>query len=136
MAQDALQVAQRVTGLRWQAPELISHPDGGSASASPVSLTQPPGLHLYGPLQDQVRATQGADVDLGLGLSEAMVRHAVRHEQACTVQDVLARRHRMLFLDARLAQEVAPQVSEFMMQEGVSDPQLSAFLQTCQQYQI
>ena len=136
MAQDALQVAQRVTGLRWQAPELIAHPDGGSASASPVSLTQPPGLHLYGPLQDQVRATQGADVDLGLGLSEAMVRHAVRHEQACTVQDVLARRHRMLFLDARLAQEVAPQVSEIMTQEGVSNPQLSAFLQTCQQYQI
>ena len=40
---------------------------------------------------------------LGMGLTEAMVRYAVRHEYAETVEDVLARRWRALFLDARQA---------------------------------
>jgi glycerol-3-phosphate dehydrogenase len=37
------------------------------------------------------------------GLTEAMVRFAVRYEYALTVEDVLARRSRLLFLDAHEA---------------------------------
>jgi glycerol-3-phosphate dehydrogenase len=106
----------------------------GKDEATP--LTVEPGLHLYGPMQGLVQSIQGSEQTLGLGLTEAMVRYAVRHEQACTVQDVLARRHRMLFLNARLAQTLAPQVAEIMREEGVAQPQLLEFLDSCPQYQI
>jgi glycerol-3-phosphate dehydrogenase len=42
---------------------------------------------------------------------------AVRHELARTVEDVLARRTRALFLDARAAMEAAPAVADLMARE-------------------
>lgn len=48
---------------------------------------------------------------------EAEVVWAVRNEMARTVEDVLARRLRMLFLDARAAMEAAPRVAELMQME-------------------
>ena len=39
---------------------------------------------------------------------------AVKNEMACKLDDVLARRMRILFLDARVALEVAPKVAELM----------------------
>jgi glycerol-3-phosphate dehydrogenase len=42
---------------------------------------------------------------------------AARHEMARTVEDVLARRTRALFLDARAAVEAAPMVAELMAAE-------------------
>ncbi|MEO8823826.1 MAG: glycerol-3-phosphate dehydrogenase/oxidase [Ginsengibacter sp.] len=42
---------------------------------------------------------------------------AVRKEMARTVEDVLARRTRLLFINARLASNLAPQVAEIMMKE-------------------
>lgn len=42
---------------------------------------------------------------------------AARFEMARTVEDVLARRLRVLFLDARAAVEIAPKVAEVMAQE-------------------
>jgi glycerol-3-phosphate dehydrogenase len=42
---------------------------------------------------------------------------AARHEQARTVEDVLARRTRALFLDARASQEAAPAVAALLAQE-------------------
>ena len=47
----------------------------------------------------------------------AEVVWAVRQEMARTVEDVLARRVRLLFLDARVAIEVAPQVAAVMATE-------------------
>jgi glycerol-3-phosphate dehydrogenase len=48
---------------------------------------------------------------------EAEVVWAIRNEMAQTVEDVLARRLRMLFLDARAAMRAAPKVAELMMKE-------------------
>lgn len=108
---------------------------GAPAPAQPVTpLHAPPGLHLYGTLAAQVQACPGADRELGLGLSEAMVRYAVRAEYACTVEDVLARRWRALFLDARQARRMAPAVADVLRQEGVDDPALEAFTALCAQY--
>ena len=45
------------------------------------------------------------------------VTWAARHEMARTVEDVLARRMRVLFLDARAAIEMAPQVAALLAQE-------------------
>jgi len=47
----------------------------------------------------------------------AEVVWAVREEMARTVEDVLARRTRALFLDARAAVEMAPRVSQYMARE-------------------
>ncbi|MFC6098845.1 glycerol-3-phosphate dehydrogenase/oxidase [Olivibacter domesticus] len=47
----------------------------------------------------------------------AEVVWAVRHEMARTVEDVLARRMRILFLDARAAIEMAPKVAQLMSDE-------------------
>lgn len=76
----------------------------------------------------------GAGRELGGGLTEAMVRFAARHEYARTVEDVLARRSRMLFLDAVLAGSVAPEVAAVLRQENGVDPKLESFLALCGQY--
>jgi glycerol-3-phosphate dehydrogenase len=69
-----------------------------------------------------------------MGLSEAMVRYAVRSEYAHTVEDVLARRWRALFLDAHQSSVMAPAVADILSDEGVADPRLDAFLDLCRHY--
>jgi glycerol-3-phosphate dehydrogenase len=107
---------------------------GGVPPSGPSAMTRAPGLHLYGDRAPEVLACPGADRDLGWGLSEAMVRHAVRHEYAWTVEDVLARRWRVLFVDARQALAMAPEVAAIIAQETGADPSLAAFETLCQQY--
>lgn len=51
------------------------------------------------------------------GILAGQVVWAVRNEMARTVEDVLARRTRLLFTDAGLAFKVAPKVAEIMMHE-------------------
>lgn len=99
-----------------------------------VPLHQPPGPHLYGTEWPQVQACQGADREIGMGLTEAMVRHAARVELAVTVEDVLARRWRTLFLDARAAARMAPEVARILAEEGCPDPGLTGFLDLCDRY--
>ena len=95
-------------------------------------LSAPPGLHLYGIEAATVTALPGASHELLPGLTEAMVRFAVRHEFARTVEDVLARRSRWLFLDAAATAGVAGDVAAIMSEElsvdraGVFDPAGSA----------
>ena len=102
--------------------------------AHDIALSQPAGLHLYGREQAQVMRLPGADIELCAGLSEAMVRFAARYEYALTVEDVLARRSRLLFLDARLARSLAIQVGQLMAQETGLDPQVDAFSRLVQDY--
>jgi glycerol-3-phosphate dehydrogenase len=93
------------------------------------------GLRAYGSEAAAVAALPGADVALAEGLTEAMVRFAARHEYARTVEDVLARRARVLFLDARLAASLAPRVAAILQAENPgNDPQLAPFLALAQQY--
>ncbi|MBN6738833.1 glycerol-3-phosphate dehydrogenase/oxidase [Burkholderia multivorans] len=51
------------------------------------------------------------------GLTEAQVRFAARAELARSVEDVLARRNRALFLDAAAARAVAPEVARILAEE-------------------
>lgn len=99
-----------------------------------IALSQPPGVHLYGDEARHVQALAGADHWLAPGLSAAMVRFAIRHEYALTVADVLARRSRLLFLDARCAHQVAPEVASIIQAELGCDPQLDAFQRLAVQY--
>ncbi len=107
---------------------------GAIDQAPPTSLAQPQGLHSYGGERAWVGGLPGAECQLGAGLTEAMVRFAARFEYARTVEDLLARRWRVLFLDARLAAEMAAAVGEILQDETGVDPQLSAFLQLAAQY--
>ncbi|MDR1780112.1 MAG: glycerol-3-phosphate dehydrogenase/oxidase [Tannerella sp.] len=75
----------------------------------------------------------------GYGYTAAEVVWAVREEMALTVEDVLARRLRLLFLDARAAIETAPAVATLMAQELGRDEswakaQTEEFTQTAQAY--
>lgn len=107
---------------------LLGAPDP-DAPATP--LHAPPSLSLYGSEARVLSQAPGASRSLGVGLTEAMVRHAVRHEHAHTVEDVLARRWRSLFLDARAAAAQAPLVASILAEEGVLVPDLVGFLQLC-----
>lgn len=100
----------------------------------PISLRDAPGAHLFGTMQSEVKALPGADRELGLGLTEAMVRYCARYEWAITVEDMLARRWRALFLDARQAKAMASAVAQVLFEETGVDPELSAFLELCRQY--
>jgi len=118
MAEDVLASCMR-KGL------LPGRPAGATASlrlvGAPERPVQPlsagPGLHLYGSEAAQGAALPGAGRELAPGLSEAMVRFAARFELARTVEDVLARRSRMLFLDARQAAALAEPVAAILAQE-------------------
>ena len=107
---------------------------GASASAAKVPLEAAPGWHLYGSEEPLVRACPGADRILGMGLTEAMVRFAARHEYAWTVEDVLARRWRALFLDARQALAMASTVAQILQEETGLDPRQAEFEALCRQY--
>ena len=99
------------------------------------SLSEPQGLHSYGNEADAVNQLPGANRYLYAGLSEAMVRFAARFEYARTVEDVLARRSRLLFLDAALAASLGEAVAHILQDETGLDPQLAAFLDLAKHYQ-
>ncbi len=106
----------------------------GDVRGDRPKISDLPGLHTYGSEQEAVQALPGGGRWLGGGLSEAMVRFAARSEYARTVEDVLARRSRLLFLDARLAGSLAPAVAEILRDETGVDPQLDAFIALAQLY--
>ncbi len=125
MAEDVLercfdrQLLPRIAkGVTVQLPLL------GASRRAGVSLTQAPGEHLYGSEVALLRSLPGADRWLWRdpesgqgGLSEAMVRFAVRYEMARSVEDVLARRSRLLFLDAAEAARQAGAVAAILADE-------------------
>ena len=78
-----------------------------------------PDLDVYGSDRPLLQAMPDAAVMLhpDLPYTEAEVRWAARHEQARTVEDVLARRTRALLLDAAAAMAIAPRVAEILAGE-------------------
>jgi glycerol-3-phosphate dehydrogenase len=99
------------------------------------TLAAAQGLHSYGDEADFVASLQGSAHELMSGLSEGMVRFAARYEYARTVEDVLARRSRLLFLDAAQAGKLGAAVAKILQEETGQDPQLAAFLNLAKQYQ-
>jgi glycerol-3-phosphate dehydrogenase len=76
-----------------------------------------------------------------LPYTEAEVIWAVTHEMARTVEDVLARRLRLLFLDAEAAMAAAPRVARLMREimrqtEAWEAKQVQQFVQLARQYTI
>lgn len=100
-------------GYLEQADTLGSLAVYGSDAAAIQLLAQQPGL--------------GAQLHPRLPYIAAEVIWAARHEMARTVEDVLARRTRALFLDARAAIEMAEPVARLLAQElGRDDAWIAA----------
>jgi len=125
MAEDVLeQCFERALLPRRAAGVTVHLPLIGASEHAVVPLTAAPGEHLYGSDAAVLRALPGADRwlwrDAESGarcLSEAMVRFAARFEMARSVEDVLARRSRLLFLDAAEAATQGGAVAEILAEE-------------------
>jgi glycerol-3-phosphate dehydrogenase len=89
----------------------------------PISANEVPPLAVYGEDARQIRElirqhpALGEPLHSSLPYLKAEVVWSARQEMARTVEDVLARRTRALFLNARAALEMAPTVADLMASE-------------------
>ncbi len=119
MAQDTVDKVAMVAGLAEQPCRTEDMPIHGWLSG--VDYDDP--LYYYGSDADGMRDLVSADPELGKPLHSHLpytpveIIWAVRYEMARTVEDILARRQRALFLDARAAVEMAPRVAEILALE-------------------
>jgi glycerol-3-phosphate dehydrogenase len=141
MAEDVLEHCMDAGLLPRSAAGRTEHLPLAGAATTGHALCEPTGEHLYGSELALMRSAPGAEHwlwrDSAGALSEAMVRHAVRHELARRVEDVLARRCRLLFLDAARAEALAPVVAELIAEElgrPVRVGEVEAFTALAQRY--
>ena len=134
MAEDVLDHAFDAKLLARRAGGVTVHLPLAGALATTKRISDAPGMHMYGSDAPKVLALSGAAHELCPGLTEAMVRYAAQSEWARTVEDVLARRSRMVFLDAALSARIAPVAARILREETGVDPQLDAFLALAKQY--
>ncbi len=134
---------------RAMARGLLPRKPGGATARLPLlgaapgrPLHEPPGEHLYGSEAALLRTLPGASTWLWRdaeskqgGLSEAMVRFAARYELARSVEDVLARRCRLLFLDAAEAARQADAVAAILADELRCEIDTVGFKALAAQYQ-
>ncbi len=119
MAQDTVDKAAMVGGLERQACRTENMPIHGWLSN--VDYQDP--LYYYGSDADYMRDRISDQPELGKKLHERLpyttieVIWSARYEMARSVEDILARRQRALFLDARAAVEMAPEVAKILAQE-------------------
>ncbi|MBE0654963.1 MAG: hypothetical protein IH594_14270 [Bacteroidales bacterium] len=101
--------------------------------------------YVYGSDIGKINMLIGEDSNFSTLLHEdfsfitAHVVWAVREEMALTVEDVLARRIRLLFLDARKAIEISPVIASIMAKELNKDKswendQVTEFTKLAQEY--
>ena len=104
-------------------------------------------LWFYGSDATEIRALAAGNPDLltpmhpDLTYCEAEIIWAVRNEMARTIEDILARRTRALFLNAKAAQSLAPRVAAIMARELKQGDtwiaqQLTAFTELSQNYLV
>ncbi|WP_299102925.1 glycerol-3-phosphate dehydrogenase/oxidase [uncultured Winogradskyella sp.] len=102
-------------------------------------------LYIYGTDQKGIEELIKENPSFGdklherLEFTKAEVIWAVRHEMARSIEDVLARRVRVLFLDAKAAIEMAPMVGELLRSElnetnDWKSAQISEFIEIADQY--
>ena len=119
----------------WGAPVFNPEDDQGLPKESVYALGA---VSPYGSDAELLASLPGAEQGLAslpsTQLSEAMVRFAARYEYAVHVEDMLARRSRLLFLDAKQAVQLAPRVAQILQEETGQDPALDSFVQLAGQY--
>ena len=118
MAEETVDKAVANSGLSYLPCNTKTLPLHGSGITYPEDH-----LAVYGTDAEHIKKmigetpSPGSLLVKGMPYTEAEVLWAVRHEMARTVEDVLARRVRILFLDARAALAAAPRVAALMAAE-------------------
>lgn len=139
MAEDCINRAVELTGLKTNAKSTKQFPIHGATVA--------PSTNVYGTdavLIDELVAAApelGTQLHKDLTIRAAEVVWAARHEMALTVEDVLARRTRAMFLNIQAAKAIAPEVARLMASElgqdqAWQDQQVSSFLATATHFEI
>ncbi|MBS1139350.1 MAG: Fumarate reductase/succinate dehydrogenase flavoprotein, N-terminal:FAD dependent oxidoreductase [Proteobacteria bacterium] len=84
-----------------------------------------PGSDVYGTDAHQLATLPGHEQPLhpALPCTEAMVRFAIRHEAARTIEDILARRTRALFRDAAAAEATIERIAGLFAEELHPSPE-------------
>jgi glycerol-3-phosphate dehydrogenase len=137
MAEDVIKVCTKNALMKPTEVGLTRHLQLVGAGISTVTpLHKAEGWHMYGSEQSFVQGLPGANRWLADGLSEGMVRFASRYEYAIRVEDVLARRSRLLFLDARKAQQLAGDVAAILKDETGQNAARPEFEALCEQYSL
>lgn len=119
MAEDTL---EKVIGL-GKLPKKICVTENLSIHGAMKTVDRDNHLYVYGTdqphLQELIKddASLGEQIHPNLKYLNVEVLWAARHEMARTVEDVLARRVRVLFLDAKASIEMAPKVAEILAKE-------------------
>lgn len=143
VAEDTIDKAIRAHKLgdrECQTENLSIH---GNIVKNAVDIANP--LYRYGADIPKIEALQNdfeilkEKIHPNYEYTKSEVVWAVRHEMALTIEDVLARRIRLLFLDARAAIEAAPVVSEIIANELQKDKtwqkkEEAAFVSLAKQY--
>jgi glycerol-3-phosphate dehydrogenase len=141
MAEDGVDKAVAIAGLKkmdCQTKEITIH--GYTKGMNDTSS-------LFGSDEEKINELIQQDISLNELLDpqfhykKAHVIWAVRLEMAMTVEDVLARRLRILFLNAQSAMKIAPLVAVLMAKELNHDQQwidsrVTEFNRLANQYQI
>ncbi len=128
MARDAVDTASRTAGLTRAPSRTSDLPLHGAQADAPADDAQ----RAYGADAAHMRSLLASDASLGerldprLPYTGAHVVYAARAEMARTVEDVLARRTRALFLDADAARASAPRAAALMAAELGHDAEWSA----------
>lgn len=143
MAEDAVDVAVKVGGLGSRPCRTATLPLHGMTSS--FSPDDEEVMRFYGSEAESLRAFMASSP----GLSELLhprlpyrmghIVWAARKEMARTLEDVLSRRTRCLFLDARATMEIAPRVAEVLARELRRDEswtrrQTETFLSVAKRY--
>jgi glycerol-3-phosphate dehydrogenase len=143
MAQDTLNKAIELGKLpasKCKTKNLLIHGADGSTDTSQH-------LYIYGSDTKGIRQLIDESPELGekihprLEFIKAEVVWAIRNEMARTVEDVLARRVRVLFLDAEAAIEISPMIATMLAKELHKDNewkqgQISNFIEIASRYVI
>ena len=137
MAEDCVNQAATLGGLEERPCITADLPVHGSHRAADAFGA----LSVYGADAPAVRELSGERLHPALPYTSGEVLWAVRREMALTVDDVLARRTRALFLNARAAIEMAPVVAALMARELNRDnawiaAQLEAFQAIAKNYTL
>jgi glycerol-3-phosphate dehydrogenase len=145
MSEDCVDKVIQWTGLTANSCQTKALPLHGFLSAEALAEQAGDSRAYYGAdlgaIQQLESAVPGMNESLhpSLSLKVSDVVWAVRCEMARTVDDVLARRSRSLFLNAAASVAVAPRVSDIMMQElgknqAWRESQLEAFQRIAKHY--
>jgi glycerol-3-phosphate dehydrogenase len=125
MAEDTVDKAMMIAGLNHRKCVTENMPVHGYVK----TVDYEDHLYIYG--SDRIKLMElinekpelGEQLHKNLPFLKVEVLWAVRNEMARTVEDVLARRVRALFLDARASIEMAPETAEIMANELKYDKQ-------------